>query len=540
MQKPDKPRTPSPTTSATMECCIETRCESGLRNNYFEGKRLTPDMFRIEQRYLNERRHLLNRAIHGWGVVYGYALGFHSAKDGRQQGSLRLSVESGLALDQCGRELLQAGARTLDLDELIPIDDKRKRTDLDHLLPQAGSSNQKYWTGQKDRSRSEPVCALLSVHYAEQATDRVTINDPCRCERHEWDHACETVRYTVRVVPCDDGCTECDCELHCECGTGKCCEPEPDDKRGTQGKQADAHASDTQVSKDSDRDCLPFKRGGCRCMCDHLAELDAGGECVGGLCEIEEPCARVRVDLAHGVPIACLELVPDNRGGWTFGEDVNACGPRRLVKRNDLLFDLIRGCDLTRINEIGWSRWHRKEDAVKFDDFSAAFGGSAYGQDEYVTRDFWVKFSKPVRENTLLPDCFAMTVMSMEREGNWRQMQRVPIVRLEFFPAEPGDPPGHVRGAKVVVAGGWVEDALRGRASVFYADTWVEIEVRGDFILDCNGQPVDANAVGRLAAMTGNGTPGGTFLSTFSVALREPYVRPVAHDTQDSVKGAAS
>ena len=45
---------------------------------------------------------------------------------------------------------------------------------------------------------------------------------------------------------------------------------------------------------------------------------------------------------------------------------------------------------------------------------------------------------------------------------------------------------------------------------MFHGETWVEIEVRGDFILDCNGQPVDANAVGRAAAPTGNGTPGGT------------------------------
>jgi len=45
----------------------------------------------------------------------------------------------------------------------------------------------------------------------------------------------------------------------------------------------------------------------------------------------------------------------------------------------------------------------------------------------------------------------------------------------------------------------------------------VEIEVRGDFIIDCNGQAVDANAVGLSPGPTGNGTPGGTFVSRFKV-----------------------
>ena len=72
------------------------------------------------------------------------------------------------------------------------------------------------------------------------------------------------------------------------------------------------------------------------------------------------------------------------------------------------------------------------------------------------------------------------------------------------------------RRRRVVVRG-----RIYGRHSVFYAgETSVEIEVRGDFIVDCNGQPVDANAVGLLTTPTGNGTPGGTFLSSLRVGKR--------------------
>jgi hypothetical protein len=103
-----------------------------------------------------------------------------------------------------------------------------------------------------------------------------------------------------------------------------------------------------------------------------------------------------------------------------------------------------------------------------------------------------------------------------------------------------GDPPKHVRGAKIVVDGDWVEDALRGGATVFERrETRVEIEVRGDFIIDCNGQPVDANAIGRSSVRTGNGTPGGTFTSGFTVAAApDSRDRTPKPEDKDRLKGA--
>src|SRR3954449_13463023 len=48
MQKSDTSRNASPARSAR-ECCTDAPCDSGLRNQYFEGKRLTADSFRVEQ-----------------------------------------------------------------------------------------------------------------------------------------------------------------------------------------------------------------------------------------------------------------------------------------------------------------------------------------------------------------------------------------------------------------------------------------------------------------------------------------------------------
>jgi hypothetical protein len=485
--------TPHPHTTAPKprgsraDCCDELPCGAGLRNNYFDGKRLTTQSFRVEQDFLRERRLLINRAVHGWGVVYGYPV---AGTEGR------LSIGSGLAFDECGRELLQVGGVKIELDELLVLD-RNHRLVKDRDLAFAAAVE----TGTKSGHSTGRACWLLSAHYAERDEGSMRINDPCSCERQEWDRVCETVRYSLRHVPCAECCLDDTCELTCECGAGYCC--------GESRTAGEKHGH----SKAGTRP----QRGGCRCLCDHLAGLSFEG--CGPLCEVPGGCGSMRVDLEHGVPLACVTLARDDCQDLTIGEVLDACGPRRLVKRNDLLFDLIRGCDLTRISEIGWSKWHRRQTPpVPFPDFSDALGTPGNQQAEYVSRLFWVRFSRPVRVETLLPDCFTMTVMSFDRQDGWWEARRVPIVRIEAY-SEPNDPAGHATEARIVVDGRWMEDGVRGRRSLFLgADAWVEIEVRGDFIVDCNGQTVDANALGLSSAPTGNGTPGGTFVSSFRVA----------------------
>jgi len=457
-------------------CCTDHESESGCRNNYFDGKRLTTDSFRVEQRYFLERRHLLNRAIAGWGVVYGFTIEGESG---------RLKIGPGLALDECGRELLQTGERELSLDDLITIDDKGARSDRERIWSNSASTS------------AEETCWLLSAHYAEKLTGSQKVEDSCKCEREEFERTCETVRYSLQRVSCDQCCRGCKCELTCECGSETPC--------------AD-HRHKHDLSPDE-----PRGRRICRCLCEHLLQWKpGGGDC--SPCEIDDPCGRVKVDLRNGVPLACVSVVRDARDCWTLGDEIDACGPRRLVMRNDVLFDLIRGCDLTRISEIGWKDWHRREAPVPFEEFSAAFGDEAYKQNQYVARHFWVRFSRPVRRETLRPDCFVFTAMSAEREGGWWDVLRVPILDVQMD----GGP--LVEKATLVIDGGWVEDALRGRRSLFIkSDTWIEIEVRGDFIVDCNGQTVDANALGLSPGPTGNGTPGGTFVSTFRVEAASAY-----------------
>lgn len=68
------------------------------RNRYFYGKLLTVNDFETEQKYVNDKRRLINRFLHGSGVVCGMnVVGVDDTT---------ISVEMGLALDFSGREIV--------------------------------------------------------------------------------------------------------------------------------------------------------------------------------------------------------------------------------------------------------------------------------------------------------------------------------------------------------------------------------------------------------------------------------------------------
>lgn len=462
------------------DCCTDTRCDSGRRNRYYSRKRITPDTWQVEQNYQQQRRHLLNRAIHGWGVVYGLALDIEKGNPCSDDGEQRVMVKPGLALDPCGRELLQVEKQPLDLNTVLIFDAQGKLVDPPE--DRCRRTDKHFPWGPE----AEKYCVLLRAHYAERSIAPVAIRDPCQCEQQEWDQVCETVCYSVTPIDCEKCCRQFGCKLECECSRGPCC-PEGDSK--------------------------PSGRGGCRCLCEHLLQLNPTPEC----CSLTTLSKGLKVDLHNGVPLACLRLARDRCGDWTFGGIADACGPRRLVKRNDLLFDLIRGCDLTHISEIGWADWHRAPAPIDFDAFEKSFG-TANGQGAHVTEKYWVRFSKPVQVATIKRECFTMTVIAREDIGGWGRMLRVPIVDVEV---EDPDNTGYSSFARILVNSSWAGDEISGGVRVFEsAVARVEIAVRGDYLLDCNGQAVDANARGLSAAPTGNGTPGDTFISTFLVSQK--------------------
>ncbi|MDO4540788.1 MAG: hypothetical protein Q4B48_06810 [Syntrophomonadaceae bacterium] len=68
------------------------------RNRYFYGKLLTVDDFETEQKYMNDKRRMINRFLMGTGVVCGMNV--------VRVDDTTISVEMGMALDFSGREIV--------------------------------------------------------------------------------------------------------------------------------------------------------------------------------------------------------------------------------------------------------------------------------------------------------------------------------------------------------------------------------------------------------------------------------------------------
>jgi len=77
------------------------------RNRYFYGKLLTVRDFETEQRYVNDKRRMINRLLHGAGVVCGLQVVAVDEKT--------ISLETGMALDYSGREIVVSAPLTQKL-----------------------------------------------------------------------------------------------------------------------------------------------------------------------------------------------------------------------------------------------------------------------------------------------------------------------------------------------------------------------------------------------------------------------------------------
>ena len=457
-------------------------CKSSRRNRFFRRKQMRTEEFETEQRYLIGRRRLINRAVLGWGVVNGFALSEphaahalepeHHPHHAEHHGPppKPLSVGAGLALDPCGREIVLAEPATLSSSNTFV------------LLKGAGGCQI------RPLEKCEPGRYVLAVHYAELRVGDANVGDACGCEMPEKRFVCETAIFSLCAIPDERcPCAEGACDRECRCEHRDSCNHVPGSRHS----------------------CLCQWTTGTEAPCDESA-----------LCEW-----RGRwISLTDAVGLACVTvaLTDDRCEPVVVDRVVDACGPRRLVKSNDLLYDLVRGCDLTHITEVSWAEWHRSLKPMPWSTFAHLFGP---GHDGSRQRDaathFTVEFSRPVRIDSLRFDVVVMTVILFEQATGWRGARRVPIRRLEPFPPRPGEhlPPGTTKGLQVHVRGAWIEDEIKegGESWLTERDFTVEIEIRGDLIVDCHGLPVDANSRGVEATPTGDGVPGGTFLSSFRV-----------------------
>jgi len=104
------------------DIACSTSLKSFQRNRYFYGKLLTVRDFEDEQRYFVEKQRLINRLIHGEGVVCG--LKVEKVED--KSGFIRITP--GVALDCCGREIVVPEPVEIDLSNLEEFGDEETIT----------------------------------------------------------------------------------------------------------------------------------------------------------------------------------------------------------------------------------------------------------------------------------------------------------------------------------------------------------------------------------------------------------------------------
>ena len=431
------------------DCQQREECRCGTRNRFFRGKRMRAREFEIEQTYALQRRRLINRSVLGWGVVYGFKM---TAPEN--------DVGVGFALDRNGREIVVGEPTTLEPSNtfVLSADASGCRTlPLDRLVPG------RY---------------VLAVHYAERRFGEAHRPGGCGCDDPQKNYVCETAVFSLTPMR----------DRRCPCGEAPC--------RGG-------------CDCDTIDNCGPSTRGPHACICQWLTGDDRDPCDLGKLCEWH----GYFIDPADGVALACVVVrTADDKCRPLAIEVEDACSPRRFIKNNDLLYDLIRGCDLTRISDVSWRDWHRSGDLMSWPTFAGMF--SADGK-----TTLQVKFSGPVQIDTIRRDTVVITVVTVEQSTGWRLTRRVPLQEIDRTPSSPTLPKGMTDQMSFVVRPRWVRDEIEpgGQSWLTDREFTVEIEIRGDLILDCHGLALDADAIGLRAAPSGNGTPGGTYLSCFHV-----------------------
>lgn len=174
------------------------------RARYFHGQLLTDRDFREEQIYHNGKRKMLNRMMHGWGVVCGLEI---TPKEG-----MTITVNEGLALDCAGNEIYVDKPYELNAAEIISAC-KTKPTTTEECAETEAEETENKW--------------YVIIRYQEVPTDPVPVYTPgggceekaCDYSRVREGYCIELIRKDKMTAPCPEVPSEagkCDNDLNDE------------------------------------------------------------------------------------------------------------------------------------------------------------------------------------------------------------------------------------------------------------------------------------------------------------------------------------
>lgn len=415
---------------------------------------------------------------------WGVVRGFRVERDGGT-----LAIGPGVAIDPNGREIIACDRVMID--------------EVDDVLWLRGGD-----CGLEPTKPLAAGCYLLAAHYAERRVDGVRVSTGCDDSECESNRICETVVYSLSAI---DG--NHPPLLALECGK---LEPGRNDQPAFPKERPFVGPVDNRGQGNL---CLHNPAGWEERRFDPCcpAKLSSHGD--------------LKLDFDAGVALAIVCFKDGECGALVFTE----------------IRPIIRGCALTRIEDIGWRYWHQKPDIVIgrkpfFEMFVKPADGKVPADlpsddDEeerprqkptypHIDTRFWVCLSAPVQIASLTRDVMSLTLVQPDSNEAVGNVLRVPIAGIWHQKTLKGDPDGTTRGFRPFITYQfWAGELRGGVVSGFRAETLVELRVHGSKIIDWAGRPIDADAVAHRLP-SGNLTPGGDFVSSWRVKRGGEQVGP--------------
>jgi len=478
------------------------------RNNYFYGKQFTVRDLVQEQSYFNEKRHLINRMILGWGVVCGLNVYLSSDKRG-------IVVEPGMALDCCGREIVVCEKKVLsfnkDDEDCCFQEDQRPEgkfvlcLEYDECysepidLPPAGCDEK----GKKEHNRIRETFKLQLKPWDEacprEPRDEVECPDRHKHDAKDDSYSRDCTTPNVHAYLCErlrhcPECKNCDCVILATI-TFPSGPPRYGDPYG--GPQKPGEYNDpAQGGSYND----PKQSGG------YNDPRQSGG--------YNDPSQSG----GYNDPRQGGGYKDPKQGGYGDYQppDLDSCTNRKFVYKNSLLYDLIH-CyhgDLPHIVDFSWRTADYAKREIEFEAFL-----------QMIKDGLKVYFDQPMSDYSLSPHTFFVSYLYRETGTGVYVRKQIPVREVTH------DQEGDCYTATLHAREDWIKEELDSPNSELLADTRyepgvvVEIVLRGSRIWSKSGKALDGEFLADKLP-TGNGTQGGDFIDWLRVMPREKKKGP--------------
>lgn len=447
-----------------MQTRKQIRYEAWSRRPHFTpGQSLSADQLNAGLDDELQRQRLLNRALHGHGVVFGYALS-READGGLVTQRECIELSCGLALDPHGRMLYFDGG----------------------------------WLGMRDIVGKQPTCEgryTLRAHYAERLTPPDECG-PCPPENARFRE--RRVVFTLSLG-CDRAEREC-----VEHPIGACISHEDFLRQRTGAVHGPLPPQDDL-----------------RWACAEpgpLCRTDCGDWLYDPNVSIPVACVEVR-DLTRTVDGAPVDGAPVDDPAceprYGFGRSADACSVRPYVYRAPLLYELLNCCDveLPSVRAVRFRRWlrdaqHGRIRPVPRSEFQEVL--------RHERLWFSVLFTKPVVASTLHTSSVFLTAFIQDGRSDYWLPHQVPC---HVFPLNvEGD---LAKGVVLVPTREWIEAEVIGSRSSLDGGARFEFTIRGQLLRDECGQMFDARPLDIDGRARCQGRPGDDFVAVFHVAKDE-------------------